>query len=132
MLSPMKHVGTIGELTVARALMVDGWDVYSAFSDCTKVDLIAVKENVLHCHQVKTIASSKHGAVVVSASKVISRKKVFYASQDFDYLTVYVIDRNAIAYVPISVIAGRTITLRFTPPKNGARALYFSSFGAVS
>ncbi len=128
MLSSTKHVGTIGEMTVACALMREGWDVYSAFSDCTKADLIAVKDKVIHLHQVKTIQTSKTGAIVACASKVTSRKKVYYAADDFDYLSVYVVDRETIAYIPMSLIAGRSLTLRFEAPKNGAHCIWFSDF----
>ena len=66
----------------------------------------------------KTVSSSQNGVICIEAAKITSRKKVPYGPDDFDFLAVYVIDRNRIAYVPMSVIHGRTMSLRFEPAKN--------------
>lgn len=127
MLSLTKQIGTIGELAVAQDLLRQGWDVYTSVSDCTKIDIVAIKENVVKRHQVKTIANTQTGVVCIGATKVISRKRVSYGVNDFDYLTVYVIDRDRIAYVPMSVVHGRSMTLRFDDVKS-KRAMNFSDF----
>jgi len=133
MLSETKRIGTIGELAIAQDLLGQGWDVYTALGDCTKVDIIAVKDNLIQRHQVKTVLDSSSGAVTVAASKVISRKKVWYNENDFDYLSVYVADRNQVAYVPMSEVFRHCLTLRFDPPKNGADSIrLFSTYRHIS
>ena len=119
MLSATKTIGTLGELAVAQDLIRRGWDVYTAIGDCTKIDIVAIKEHVIKRHQIKSVQFSLDGVVCVEAAKTISGKRVPYHPDDFDYLTLYVVDRNRIAYIPLSVIYGRSLTLRFTPTKNG-------------
>ena len=54
-----KDFGTIGELTVARHLLGQGYSVFSEYGDNSKVDLIALVDNVPIKIQVKSCNSSK-------------------------------------------------------------------------
>lgn len=119
MLSATKQVGTIGELAVSQRLLRTGWDVYSSIGDCTKIDLIAIQGKHIVRLQVKTVEKSTTGVVCVAGSKVISRKSVWYDRDDFDNLAVYVVDRDAIAFVPMSLLFQSSMNLRFESPKNG-------------
>lgn len=133
MLSETKRLGTIGELAVAQDLMNDGWDVYTAIGDCTKVDIIAIKNKHIVRIQVKTINRLKHGAASVSGSKITSRKRVNYKQDDFDYIALYVIERDQIAYVPIEMVFKSCVSLRFEPTRNGQskRVHNFNDFVSI-
>lgn len=124
MLSKSKQVGTVGELAVTIDLLNMGYDVYTSVGDCTKIDLIAIKNNVIHRHQVKTFSKTTSGVICIEASKVISRKKIKYDFDDFDYLTIFAKDRNLIAYVPMTYIHGRAISLRFNPPLRNVKSFH--------
>lgn len=128
MLSKTKQIGTVGELAVAQDLIQRGWDVYMSVGDCTKIDIVSIKGDVIKRHQVKTIVKSETGVVCIGATKIISRKRVSYEVDDFDYLPVYVIDRDRIAYVPMNIIHGRSMTLQFDVKRNSSRARNFNEF----
>jgi hypothetical protein len=133
-LSLTKQTGTVGELAVAQKLISCGFQVFFSFGDYSVVDLIALKNNRIVKIQIKTVTDSSDGVVGVIAGKTRGKKNIKYAEGDFDVLVVYVIDRNAVAFIPFAEFnGGRNLSLRFEPPANGQHVgvHYFNDYASL-
>ena len=119
MLSPTKTIGNVGELAIASDLVARGYDVFFPYGDVSHIDIIAVKNDRIIKLQVKTSKTTKKGSANLGHFQN-RRSGLRYTTQNIDYIALYVIDRKAIAYVPMAEIEGYTIafSLRFDEPKN--------------
>ncbi len=113
-----KHLGTLGEVAVAKALMLAGLHVFVEFGDLARVDLIALdpRDGRLYKIQVKTI-HNRTGAIRVKRSKVGPNYSYTYRPEDFDILAIYLPESDQIAYLKSEELQ-RSLTLRVDPAKN--------------
>lgn len=93
-----KDLGTIGELTVARHLLEQGYSVFTEQGDNSKVDLIALIDNVPIKIQVKTCFSS-NGKVLLYLKKNAKGYDYQYTTDDCDVFALYVKDLDNIGYI---------------------------------
>lgn len=93
-----KDFGTIGELTVARHLLGQGYSVFSEYGDNSKVDLIALVDNVPIKIQVKSCNSSK-GKVSLFLKKNAKGYEYRYNTKDCDIFALYVYYLDRIAFI---------------------------------
>lgn len=124
MLSTTKLVGTVGELAVAKDLMLKGFDVFSSIGDCSKADLVALKNDKILRVQVRSTNTIKCGRVTVKAGKTTSGKMQWAKQGDYDYVALYVLEKDQVAYVPLSLLLegkSQSIALRLDEPGNGQR-----------
>jgi len=114
-----KIKGTIGELTIARDLQLNGFNVFKELGDLSKIDLIAEKDNKLIKLQVKTL-TSKNGCVTLVSKKSGPNYSFRYKLQDVDIFSVYILDLDLIGYISAKeLLSQKTLTLRVIKPKNG-------------
>jgi hypothetical protein len=113
-----KHLGTLGEVAVAKAIMAAGLHVFVEFGDLARVDLIALdpRDGRLYKIQVKTI-HNRTGAIRVKRSKAGPNYTYTYQPEDFDILAIYLPGSDQIAYLKSEELQ-RSITLRVDPAKN--------------
>lgn len=115
-----KDTGTYGELVVAADLYRRQYSVFSEIGDNSKVDLIAINGDQVLRLQVKTIALN-NGVAIVSKVSSGPGYKYMYSKREIDYVAAYVYTLNTILYVPIEDFTSNTLSIRFTPAKNGQR-----------
>lgn len=129
MLSATKATGNVGELAIASDLVNQKFDVFFPFGDVSHIDIIAVRGERIIKLQVKTVKKTKNGAVGLTHF-TNRRSGLRYTAQNIDYMALYVIDRKAVAYVPMSEIEGHTacFTLRFEQPKRGKPVRLFKDY----
>lgn len=126
-----KHIGTIGELAVAEELMRRGWEVFTEMGDNSKIDLIANKDGLLRKIQVKTVEFSDCGWVFVRKSKITNGIRIEYLRKDIDLFAIYVMDKDAVAFVPFSKFKKKSLCLRFEKPRSGRTSLMFNDFSCA-
>lgn len=122
-LSPTKQTGTIGELAVMQQLLSNGYEVFRSVGDCSHIDLIACKNHKLHRIQVKTRNKMKRGIIGITNA---TSSGIAYSDKEVDYIAIFVVELNSIAYVPVAQLltpegGARTIVLRTEPPLNGQK-----------
>ena len=95
-----KHLGTLGEVAVAKAVMSAGLHVFVELGDLARVDLIALDpQNGRLCKiQVKTV-HNRTGAIRIKRSKVGPNYNYTYQPEDFDILAIYLPESDEIAYL---------------------------------
>lgn len=114
-----KLKGSIGELTIARDLQLNGFNVFKELGDLSKIDLIAEKDGKLIKIQVKSL-TSKNGVVTLDCKKSGPNYSFRYSSEDVDCFAIYVLDLDLIGYVlSKELLVQTTINLRVSNPKNG-------------
>ena len=113
-----KHLGTLGEVSVAKAAMSAGLHVFVELGDLARVDLIALdpQDGRLYKIQVKTV-HNRTGAVRIKRSKVGPNYSYTYRPEDFDILAIYLPESDEIAYLKSEELE-RSITLRVDSPRN--------------
>jgi len=126
----MKHnkdKGTYAELLVAAKLLKNNWQVFSAYGDNSKCDLIAIKENHTVKIQVKYVSPKKGGYFDIYGSKSGPGYYYTYTEKDFDVMAVYV-PEVGLHFFPISFFTKRlknrknpSAFIRFEPPKNNQK-----------
>ncbi len=129
-----KVAGTLGELAVAKDLIKQGHEVFMQVGDYSVVDMIALVNKKPVRIQVKTVLESRIKNVAnAGATKIRGGKRIKYAADDFDIVAVYVVDRDEVAYVPMSLMLSthsQGITLRFegSPHNNGRKVHWFAAY----
>jgi Holliday junction resolvase len=116
-----KAKGNIGEMAVAKDLMLKGYAVFTELGDLSKVDLIAIKEGDLKKIQVKTQWDTSDGKIYVSRVSSGPGYRYHYTTEDIDVMAAYAADRDVVVYVPLSQIVQdeqRSFVIRFDPPKS--------------
>lgn len=124
-----KMKGNLGEAKVAAELIGRGYPVFMEFGDLSRVDMIVeAKPGWMVRVQVKCYRS-KRGVVVVDRRKSGPGYQFDYQIEDVDLFVVYVYDRDALLYIPASVIcsARRQTTFRLDPPRNGQEVVRAAS-----
>jgi hypothetical protein len=107
-----KCKGGIGELAVAKNLMLQGFAVFTELGDLSRVDLIAIKGTTTVRLQVKYRAA-KNNVVEVAGRKSGPNYSYEYSVDDVDVFAVYCPDVDDVAYVPILRVAGgKSVSLR--------------------
>jgi hypothetical protein len=116
-----KHLGTLGEVAVAKAMMSAGLHVFVELGDLARVDLIALnpQNGRLYKIQVKTIRN-RTGVARVKRSKVGPNYSYTYRPEDFDILAIYLPESDQVAYLKSEELQ-RSIVLRVDPTKNNQR-----------
>lgn len=118
-ISGSKEIGTLGELSVIKELIKNGWEVFKDVADCSKIDLIAARNESLVRIQVKTWSSSEQGFVMVERCKITSGKRITYTKKDVDVIATHVLDRNVTLYVPIEEFGSqKALSIRFEKSKS--------------
>lgn len=114
-----KEKGNIGEMAIAKDLMVKGYHVFTELGDISKIDLIAEKQGKLLRVQVKCLAA-KDSKVKVDRRKSGPNYKYQYTEEDFDWLAVYVYNKDIILYIPVKELSSvnHQITVRIDSSKN--------------
>lgn len=100
-----KQKGAIGEYKVMTDLLEQGYDVFNACGDFSKVDLIVIKDDIPYKIQVKSMIS-KNDKLLVRGHSSGPGYSYVYTDKDIDLFAVYALDRNLILYVPISAVVG--------------------------
>ena len=116
-----KAKGNVGEMAVAKDLMLKGYAVFTELGDLSKVDLIAIKEGELKKIQVKTQWDTSDGKIFVNRVSAGPGYRYQYTVEDIDVMAAYAADRDVVVYVPLSQIVQeeqRSFVIRFDPPKN--------------
>jgi hypothetical protein len=113
-----KHLGTLGEVAVAKAIMSAGLHVFVEFGDLARVDLIALdpQNGQLYKIQVKTVRN-RTGVVKVKRSKAGPNYSYTYRPEDFDILAIYLPESDQVAYLKSEELQ-HSIALRVAPTKN--------------
>lgn len=118
------RLGDIAEGAVIANLLVQGFKVALPLSSDSPIDLLALdpKDN-WRTIRIQVKARSAHrGKVEVALKNCSSTKhglKYRYLNKAaVDFIAVYCSDIDAVAYVPITAVQGRTISLRICSTKN--------------
>ncbi len=109
--------GTIGLLQVISKLTEEGFDVFLPISDHTRIDCVAVKNNITYKVQVK-YRNVYRNSVEVPMNTVVNGKRNMYDIEGIDFFAVFCPDWG----------------ICFVPPKEGGYFLTeekFKSFGEV-
>jgi hypothetical protein len=116
-----KHLGTLGEVAVAKAMMSAGLHVFVEFGDLARVDLIALdpQDGQLYKVQVKTI-HNRAGAIRVKRAKAGPNYSYTYQPGDFDILAIYLPENDEIAYLRYDELQ-YSMTLRIDPTRNNQK-----------
>ena len=116
-----KAKGNIGEIAVVKDLMLKGYAVFYELGDLSKIDLIALKNNITHKIQVKTTWETKNGTISADLRSSGPGYKYFYTDRDIDIIACYAADRDIICYVNVKEIIDKGSTrlvVRLDKPKN--------------
>jgi len=115
-----KNKGNIGEMAIAKDLMLQGYSIFYELGDNSKIDLIALKEEKLIKIQVKAYTSKKGECVEVKGYKYGPNYKFKYKAKDIDVFAIYVLDLDKFFYLKSDFLNKQnTITIRFKKTKNG-------------
>ncbi|MFZ2362111.1 MAG: group I intron-associated PD-(D/E)XK endonuclease [Anaerolineae bacterium] len=115
-----KTKGALGEIAVAKELLAKGYQVFAELGDNSRVDLIVMGKDYRPIKiQVKGL-QSKHGSVIVHVTKSGPNYRFRYADHHVDVFAIYVLDRDAIAYIPAETLLAqqKSLTLRIDAPEN--------------
>jgi hypothetical protein len=113
-----KQKGNIGELAIATDLAKQDMAVFTELGDLSKVDLIALIDNVPITIQVKA-RKLVNGAVQIKSSKSGPDYSYKYKEEDVDIFAIYVLDTEDIGYVSCKEIISRGQTsFRIEKPLN--------------
>ena len=118
-----KQKGTIGEISVIKSLLKKGYSVFTEVGDLSRVDLIAIVENVPIKIQVKS-TSVDNGAVEIYTRKSGPGYSYRYTEQDVDIFAIYIENKDIVLYIAAKELLKneRSLKLRFDAPKNGQKA----------
>ena len=93
-----KPRGTVGELAVAKDLILQGYSVFTELGDNSRVDLIAIVNN----HPVKIQVKTSLGENDVASFDVVKKTfgyKYKYSVDDVDIFALYVMKTDQVLYV---------------------------------
>lgn len=93
-----KPRGTVGELAVAKDLILKGYAVFTELGDNARVDLIALVGNTPVKIQVKT-SLGKNGVASFDVVKSTFGYKYKYTENDIDLFALYIMSTDQIIYV---------------------------------
>ena len=116
-----KAKGNVGEMAVAKDLMLKGYSVFSELGDLSNVDLVAIRGNEFKRIQVKTKWNTDDGTINANLRSTGPGYDYRYSSIDVDVIAAYAADRDHIVYVSVVDIedaGNRGFAIRFDPPKN--------------
>lgn len=114
-----KIKGNVGEMAVAKDLMLKGYSVFYELGDNSRIDLIAEKNNNLFKIQVKALTSRNGEYVELKGYKTGPNYSFRYDRNDIDVFAIYVLDLDKIVYLSSNFLEYQnTITIRFKPTKN--------------
>jgi hypothetical protein len=115
-----KQIGTFGEMTIARDLLSQGFQVFTEFGDLSKVDLIVLSDNSPVKIQVKAYAE-KNGTVTLFTTKSGPNYQFRYTEKMADVFAVYVYNRDMILYVSAKELLSnkRTVMIRIDETHSG-------------
>ena len=116
-----KAKGNIGEMAVAKDLMLKGYAVFYELGDLSKVDLIAEKDNKLVKIQVKTTWKTSQGKISANIRSSGPGYEYSYTKKEIDFIACYAADRDLVLYVPVAEIIDECkigVTIRLEKTKN--------------
>ena len=114
-----KTKGNIGEMTIAKDLMLQNYAVFYELGDNSRIGLIAVKDDKLIKIQVKAYTSINGEYIEVRGTKSGPNYQFKYASTDINVFAIYMLDLDKIFYLSSKFLNEQnTITIRFKPSKN--------------
>lgn len=117
--------GTLGEIAVCKELISRGYDVFVAFGNHSKIDLIILDENYRAFKiQVKSTNSRNEIVEVYSVKNCLNSKyNSTYTIHQIDIFAVYVLDRDIVFYVTAKEILanGKCSKFRLSASKNGQK-----------
>jgi len=115
-----KNKGSIGEMAVAKDLMLQGYSVFYELGDNSRIDLIVEKDHKIIKIQVKAYTSHNGEYVEIYGTKSGQNYKFKYKPEDIDVFGVYVLDLDEIIYISSEFLNHQNlIRIRFKAPKNG-------------
>ena len=116
-----KAKGNIGEMAVAKDLMLKGYSVFYELGDLSKIDLIALKNKKTFKVQVKTKWNTTNGTCSADLRSSGPGYSYKYTEDDIDIIACYAADRDIVFYVNVKDIISnntRGLTIRLDKPKN--------------
>jgi len=119
-----KDKGTLGEIAVAKYLMQMGIPTFVDMGDNTKVDLIALKNDVPIKIQVKAYKRQKGKSnVIVYNTKTGPGYKYRYKEKDFDVMAVYLYEIDELFFICIQDLlkVKTSMVIRLKKPKNNQK-----------
>lgn len=116
-----KDKGSIGELAVAQFLLRQGFPCFTELGDNSKVDLIALIDNMPILIQVKA-RKIKNGSIQIKSSKSAKGYSYKYQTCDFDVLAVYSYEIDDIGFVSAADFCSfNSMSFRVMSPKNNQK-----------
>jgi hypothetical protein len=115
-----KDLGSLGEIAVAKDLIRQGYPCFTELGDNSRIDLIAIVDNVPVKIQVKA-KTAGDGAIKISTRKTGPNNYIYrYKETDVDVVAVYSHEYDAIGYISIREFLGNdtNVTFRIVPTKN--------------
>ena len=116
-----KAKGNIGEMAVAKDLMLKGYAVFYELGDLSKIDLIAENNNKLIKIQVKTTWNTSQGKICANIRSSGPGYTYTYSEKEIDFIACYAADRDLVLYVPVTEITDKCktgVTIRLEKTKN--------------
>lgn len=114
-----KRKGDLGQTIIMAKIMLSGHKVAMPVGEDWRFDLIALKDGKLVRVQCKYVTSNGEFVRVPckSANSHAVRK---YTPEEIDWLVCYDATSERCFYIPSSMLGKNDLSLRLTPPKNGA------------
>ncbi len=125
-----KRKGSIGEQAVILDLLKQDIAVFTEIGDLSRIDLIAIIDNIPIRIQVKARTPStnnndkKHscGVIDLKAEKSGPNYRYHYTQNDFDILAVYDLESDKIAYISVNeFLSKQHFSIRVKPAKNNQK-----------
>jgi hypothetical protein len=91
--------GAIGVAAVVKALVIQGWDVFTPFDDHSPIDLIAIFGIITHRLQVKYRKLNSDGLIDVPLASVVNGKRIPINIGLIDGWAIYVPELDTVAFV---------------------------------
>ncbi|QZE11491.1 PDDEXK endonuclease [Streptomyces phage Jada] len=109
-----KTKGRLGEVKVLAYFIENGYEVYTPFSDCSKYDMIAIKDGVVNRVSVKySGAQAPSGKWIVGLVQTSRRnngeiKETKFNKDQYDIVAVYIGPEDRVELISASEIPGKT------------------------
>lgn len=108
------HYGTLGEISVTKRLIEDGWDIFLPLNGKTEFDIVAYKQDYgLLSVQVKsTNQKAPSGSYIVELKSIRSNKTAntvhCFNNKIQDILAVYVVELDSVIFMVSKNITNRS------------------------
>jgi Holliday junction resolvase len=115
-----KTKGDIAELSVAKKLLENGWQILIPYGENHRYDLVAEKKHKFVRIQVK-YTTPKNGVLNINCRSSNNWSVLHYDSTEIDIIAAYNPINNDIYFIPISEINHSLFKIRISPTKNNQK-----------